>query len=183
MAVKLDNMDSVLKQLAKMEKAVATEVIREARGKMRALMRSQLPKAKSSTPVGKTGQLAKSPKVRSRSRRGVSTAQVIWNITDNIKKAKKAKKKKPYSYFLPNGEEVVILPPPEPEKDPLKDEPKKKKKFFNYAGVVNFKKDTKSSKFATDLWNRTKPTLDQEGLKVVKESFEEVFKRHGVKFE
>lgn len=164
MAVKLNNMDSVLKQLAKMEKAVATEVIREARDKMRALMRSQLPKAKSSTPVGETGQLAKSPKVRSRSRRGVSTAQVIWNI--------KQKQEQTKTVFKIAGVEV--------KKD---EEPKKKKKFFNYAGVVNFKKDTKSSKFATDLWNRTKPTLDQEGLKVVKESFEEVFKRHGVKFE
>lgn len=163
MAVKLDNMDSVLKQLAKMEKAVATEVIREARDKMRALMRSQLPKAKSSTSVGKTGQLAKSPKVRSRSRRGVSTAQVIWNI--------KQKQEQTKTVFKIAGVEVK------------KDEEPKKKKFFNYAGVVNFKKDTKSSRFATDLWNRTKPTLDQEGLKVVKESFEEVFKRHGVKFE
>lgn len=164
MAVKLNNMDSVLKQLAKMEKAVATEVIREARGRMRALMRSQLLKAKSSTPVGETGQLAKSPKVRSRSRRGVSTAQVIWNI--------KQKQEQTKTVFKIAGVEVK-----------KSEEPKKKKKFFNYAGVVNFRKGTKASKFATDLWNRTKPALDQEGIKVVKQAFEDVFKRHGVKFE
>jgi len=164
MAVKLDNMDSVLKQLAKMEKSVATEVIREARDRMRALMRSQLPKAKSSTPVGETGQLAKSPKVRSRSRRGVSTAQVIWNIKQKQEQTKK-------SFIM--GVEVTEAPNPN----------KKKKKFFNYAGVVNFRKGTKASKFATDLWNLTKPALDQEGIKVVKQAFEDVFKRHGVKFE
>jgi len=168
MAVKLDNMDSVLKQLAKMERAVATEVIREARDKMRALMRSQLPPTKQSTPTGKSGALAKSPKVRSRSRRGVSTAQVIWDI--------KQKQEQTKTVFKIAG--VGIKKSEESAK-----EQKKRKKFFNYAGVVNFtKKNQKSPSFGSKLWDRNKPILDQEGLKIVKESFEEVFKRHGVKF-
>jgi len=43
MAVKLDNLDSVLKQFAKMEKAVELEAIREARKSFRAIMRKLKP--------------------------------------------------------------------------------------------------------------------------------------------
>lgn len=155
------NIDSIITQLAKMEKAVATEVIRVARAKMRALMRSSLPEARSNTPVGKTGNLAKSPKVKSRSRRGVSTASVIWDIKQNQAQT----------------ETVLNIGGVKVNRGP-----KKKKKFFNYAGVVNFKKNQSGQKFASDLWERNKPILDQEGLKLVQESFREVLTRHGVKF-
>ena len=95
MAVRLDNLDSVLKQMAQMEKAVELEVIREARKKMRAVMRSLVPLAKRSSPKD-TGQLIKSVKVKSRSRRGVSSARVVWMIPYagpvNFKKGQSAEK-------------------------------------------------------------------------------------------
>ena len=83
MAVKLDNMDSVLKQLAKMEKAVETEVIREARKRLRATVRKYVPIYKNLTKANTkkdTGDLVKSIKVKSRSRRGVSTVKLIFTV-------------------------------------------------------------------------------------------------------
>jgi hypothetical protein len=83
MAVKLDNMDSVLKQLAKMEKAVATEVIREARKRLRATVRKYVPVYKNLTKVNtieRTGDLVKSIKVKGRSRRGVSNVKLIFTV-------------------------------------------------------------------------------------------------------
>lgn len=159
MAVKLDNMDEVLEQLAKLEKAAATAVIRTARAKMRKLMRAQIPAARNASPEGETGRLKKAPKVRSRSRRGVSSASLIWDIKDKQEEAKT----------------VLSLGGVKLQKGP------KKKPFINYAPFVNFKKN-KSEKFATDLWNKDKAILDQEGLKIVRESFEEVFTSYGVKF-
>jgi len=83
MAVKIDNMDSVLKQLSKMEKAVDTEVIREARKRLRATVRKYIPIYKNLTKANTTkrsGDLVKSVKVKSRSRRGVSTVKLIFTV-------------------------------------------------------------------------------------------------------
>lgn len=83
MAVKLDNIDSVLKQLAKMEKAVATEVIREARKRLRATIRKYVPVYKNLTKantIKKTGELVKSIKIKGRSRRGVSNVKLIFTV-------------------------------------------------------------------------------------------------------
>lgn len=96
MAVKLDNLDDFLDNLAKLEQAAETEVIREARKNMRATVRKYQPIFKKITPVGKTGEMAKSTKVKSRSRRGLSTVQLVWmapyagyvNFGKNTKKSK-----------------------------------------------------------------------------------------------
>jgi|TARA_R110002020_G_scaffold216263_1_gene423714 hypothetical protein len=86
MAVKLDNLDDVLKQLARLETAVTTEVIREARKNMKATVRKYIPVFKKITPVGTTGEMAKSLKIRSRSRRGVSNIMMKWEV--------------PYGYYV-----------------------------------------------------------------------------------
>jgi len=79
MAVKLDNLDSVLKALAKIEGKVDTEIIREVRKNMRATVRSMVPIAKKASPK-QTGALVKSVKVRSRSKRGQTKTWVIWTV-------------------------------------------------------------------------------------------------------
>lgn len=95
MAVNLDNLDDVIKQMAKMEKAVELEVIREVRKKFRATMRKLVPTAKKASPI-KTGQLRKSIKVKSRSKRGLTKVQVKWLIAYagplNFKKGQAAEK-------------------------------------------------------------------------------------------
>jgi hypothetical protein len=77
MAVNTNNLNEVIEKMAKMEKAVELEVIREARKRFRAIMRQLVPGAKSISPV-RTGELKKSVKVKGRSRRGVSTVKVEW---------------------------------------------------------------------------------------------------------
>jgi hypothetical protein len=79
MAVKLDNLDSVLKQLAKIEGKVDTEIIRAVRKNMLATMRSMVPIARKASPTH-TGALVKSVKVKSRSRRGKTKVWVIWTV-------------------------------------------------------------------------------------------------------
>ena len=124
-------------------------------------MRSNLPQARQASPV-ETGRLKKSLKVRSRSRRGVSSAQVRWDI----KEPKKTKKQKKAS--------ILGIPLIE------KEEPKKSK-LINYAGVVNFKKGQSAEGFGFDLWKTNKSILDAEGLEMVKDTFKEVLEKHGVK--
>lgn len=83
MAVDLDNIDEVLRQMAKLEKAVETEVIREARKKQRATIRQTIPIYKKITKentVTRTGDLVKSIKVRSRSRRGVTNTKLTFQV-------------------------------------------------------------------------------------------------------
>lgn len=83
MAVKLDNLDSVIKGLAKLEDAAGTEVIREARKRMRATVRKYIPVYKKVTKEHtekRTGDLVKSVKVKSRSRRGVSQVKLIFQV-------------------------------------------------------------------------------------------------------
>jgi len=164
MAVKLDNLDDVLKQLAKLGNSAGTEVIREARKKMYAIMRSQIPNARKASPIGETGALSKSPKVRSRSRRGMTNTRLIWDIKETQEKTKTVLKFAGIKVKKSEGS-------------------KKKNKFFNYAGVVNFSdKNKKSGDFATDLWKNDKEKLDQEGLRIVKNSFEVVFDKYGIKY-
>lgn len=79
MAVDLDNLDEILKQMAKLERAAETEVIREARKRLRATVRRYIPIFKKATPK-KTGAAIKSIKVKSRSRRGVSTVSMQWGV-------------------------------------------------------------------------------------------------------
>ena len=79
MAVKLDNLDSVLKQFSKMEKAVELEAIREARKSFRAIMRKLKPVAKKASPK-KSGDLRKSVKIQSRSKRGITKVRLLWAV-------------------------------------------------------------------------------------------------------
>lgn len=132
MAVNLDNLDEVVKAMAKMEKAVELEVIREVRKRFRAAIRKLIPSAKEASPVD-SGDLKKSIKVQSRSRRGISKVKLIWKVM--------------------------------------------------YAGPVNFKKEQKSNRYATDLWDQKKDPLDQEGNTIVRSVFKEVLENHGVKVE
>lgn len=79
MAALIDNLDDVIKQMAKLESAVDMEVIREVRENMRATMRKYLPLVKKISPKD-TGALVKSVKIQGRSRRGVSTVKIIWGV-------------------------------------------------------------------------------------------------------
>jgi len=81
MAIDLDNLDDVLKGMAKLETAVTTEVIREARKNMLATVRKYLPRFKKITPVGQTGEMAKSMKIKSRSRRGKTNIRAYWQVS------------------------------------------------------------------------------------------------------
>ena len=81
MAVDLDNLDDVLKAMAKLETAVTTEVIREARKNMLATVRKYMPRFKSITPKGETGEMAKSMKIKSRSRRGKTNISAYWTVS------------------------------------------------------------------------------------------------------
>ena len=76
---KADNLDDFIKLLSKIEGKVDTAVIREARKNMRATMRKYIPFAKQNSPE-KSGTLIKSIKVKSRSRKGVSTVTLIYAV-------------------------------------------------------------------------------------------------------
>lgn len=83
MAVKLDNIDSVIKGLSKLDKSVGLEVIRDARKRMRSTIRKYVPiykKITKANTVTKTGDLVKSIKVKSRSKRGVSKVQLKFTV-------------------------------------------------------------------------------------------------------
>lgn len=77
MAVKLDNIEDILEQMAKMADDSGTVVIREARKNLKAVVRKYMPVFKSETPR-RSGDLAKSIKVKSRSRQGRSTVRLVW---------------------------------------------------------------------------------------------------------
>lgn len=79
MAVDLDNLDQVLKVLAKLEGKVDTEIVREVRKNMRATMRSLKPLAKKASPK-QTGELIKSIKERSRSKGGMTRVWIMWGV-------------------------------------------------------------------------------------------------------
>ncbi len=79
MAVKLDNMDSVLANMASLEKSVELEVIREVRKKFKAIVRKYVLRFKKITPK-QTGELIKSIKIRGRSKRGVTNIRMTYNV-------------------------------------------------------------------------------------------------------
>ena len=72
-----DNFDSVVKALSKLENSAVTELTKETRKSMRAEIRKNLPKFKSATPVD-SGELKRSVKVKSRSKRGVTKFSMVW---------------------------------------------------------------------------------------------------------
>jgi hypothetical protein len=53
--------------------------------------------------------------------------------------------------------------------------------LVNYAGPLNFKKDQSAERFASDLWDEKKESLDQEGTQVVKQVMKQVLEKNGVK--
>ena len=77
MAVKLDNMDDVLANMARLEKSVDIEVIREVRKSFKAIVRKYVPRFKKASPK-KTGQLIKSIKIKSRTRWGLTKIRMIY---------------------------------------------------------------------------------------------------------
>ena len=95
MAVDLDNLDDILKNMASMERSVELDVIRDARKRLRATVRSYTSIFKKATPK-KSGAAIKSIKVKSRSRRGVSTVTMNWNVSyagfANFKKGQSAER-------------------------------------------------------------------------------------------
>jgi len=79
MAVKLDNMDDVLANMARLEKSVESEVIREVRKKFKAIVRKYIPRFKKATPK-KTGAMIKSIKIKSRTKRGVTRIKMSYLV-------------------------------------------------------------------------------------------------------
>jgi len=79
MAVDLDNMDKVLSTMAKLEKAIDTEVIREVRKKFKAIVRKYIPRFKKASPK-QTGALIKSIKMKSRTTRGVTRIKMSYTV-------------------------------------------------------------------------------------------------------
>ena len=77
--IKTDNLDDFIKMLSKIEGKVDTQVIREARKNMRATIRKYIPIAKKASPKD-TGALIKSIKIKSRSKRGVSSVRLLWGV-------------------------------------------------------------------------------------------------------
>ena len=95
MAVKLDNMDEVLANLAKLEKSVDIEAIREVRKKFKAIVRKYMPRFKKATPK-QTGAMIKSIKMKSKSSRGVTRIKMSYlipyaGVTNQSNKNKKSR--------------------------------------------------------------------------------------------
>ena len=152
MAVNTDNLDEVLEQLAKLERSVEMDVIRDARRQFKGIFTRMKTKVKKVTPKS-SGTLRKSVGVKSQSRRGRTTIKLVWNI----------KKKK------------------EQQAEEPKESKAKKEPLINYSGVVNFKKDQDGERFASDFWEQQKNKLDQEGSQVAQSSLEKILKQNGVK--
>ncbi len=116
MAVDVNNLDQVIKAMARLEKGIDMEVIREVRKEFRAAMRRLVPTAKKATPI-KSGDLRKSVKVKSRSKRGISKVQVKWLVSYagpvNFKKGQAAAKfasdlwKREKQSLDQDGEEII----------------------------------------------------------------------------
>lgn len=116
MAVDVNNLDQVIKAMAKLEKGIDMEVVREVRKEFRAAMRRLVPTAKKASPI-KSGDLRKSVKVKSRSKRGISKVQVKWLVKYaaplNFKKGQAAEKfatdlwKKEKQGLDQDGEDII----------------------------------------------------------------------------
>lgn len=72
-----DNVDDMIKMVAKLETQATSEIIRESRKAMKKEMNTFKPFFKSVTPK-KTGALRRSVKVKSRSKRGVTKLTMSW---------------------------------------------------------------------------------------------------------
>jgi len=77
--VAIDNMDQVMRKLTKIGKGNGQEVIVEARKGLRKVAKGFVPTFKSATAVGKTGDLQRSVKVKSSTKRGVTSVRVVWD--------------------------------------------------------------------------------------------------------
>ena len=77
--VSIDNMDQVMRKLTKIGKGNGQEVIVEARKGLRKVANGFVPMFKSATPVGETGDLQRSIKVKSSTKKGVTSVRVVWD--------------------------------------------------------------------------------------------------------
>ena len=73
-----DNIDSVIKQLAKLEPKVTNELVKDSRNAMKKEMRNSRSRFRKMTPK-KTGALRKSVKVKSKSKKGVTKVSLYWD--------------------------------------------------------------------------------------------------------
>jgi hypothetical protein len=76
--VSIDNMDQVMRKLTKIGKGNGQEVIVEARKGLRKVANGFVPTFKAATAV-KTGDLRRSVKVKSSTKRGVTSVRVLWD--------------------------------------------------------------------------------------------------------
>ena len=74
-----DNIDEVIKAVAKLETKAMGDMVRESRKAMRREMNSYKPFFKSVTPK-KSGKAKKSVKVKSKSKRGVTKMSMVWDV-------------------------------------------------------------------------------------------------------
>ena len=90
-----DNADDIIKAVARLESQATGEIIRESRKAMRKQMNNYKPFFKSVTPK-KTGELRKSVKIKSRSKRGVTKLTMGWTApyAGYVNFAKKSKHSK-----------------------------------------------------------------------------------------
>lgn len=79
MAVKINNIDEVINAFAEMDKAATGAALRQVRKRFRATIRRFIPVFKNLTPK-KTGASVKSIKIKSRSKRGVSTVKLSYGV-------------------------------------------------------------------------------------------------------
>ena len=79
--VSIDNMDEVMRKLTKIGKGNGQEVIVEARKELRKVANSFVPTFKAATP-SKTGALKRSVKVKSKTKRGVTSVRVVWDQSE-----------------------------------------------------------------------------------------------------
>ena len=85
--VSIDNMDQVMRKLTKIGKGNGQEVIVEARKGLKKVVQGIVPAFKSATPVSKAnlisdytaGSLRDSIKVKSSTKRGVTSVSVVWD--------------------------------------------------------------------------------------------------------
>ena len=73
-----DNIDKVLKQMAKLETKVQNELIKDSRKAMKDTVKSYRTVFRRITPK-KSGALRKSVKLKSRSRRGITKVSLYWD--------------------------------------------------------------------------------------------------------
>ncbi len=76
--VSIDNIDDVMRKLTKIGKGSGQEVIVEARKELRKVAKSFIPAFKAVTPT-KSGDMRRSIKVKSSTKRGVTSVKVVWD--------------------------------------------------------------------------------------------------------